>query len=100
MTAALSTDQKNRDEQKNRDGASFAEVKKGDGGHFPAFLKNLRLLVVADSSTTHTHRWAQWFAARGSDVTVLSHAADPIENVRVVQFPTVKHWYHHIPKLR
>jgi glycosyltransferase involved in cell wall biosynthesis len=66
----------------------------------PQFLRNLRLLIVADSSTTHTHRWSQWFAARGSDVTVLSHVPDPITNVRVVQFPGKKRWYHRIPKVR
>src|ERR1041384_558054 len=63
------------------------------------FLKNLRLLIVADSSTTHTLRWAQYFRDRGVDLTILSHAAEPIEGVRVIQFPG-KHWYHHIPKLR
>jgi glycosyltransferase involved in cell wall biosynthesis len=59
-----------------------------------------RLLIVADSSTTHTHRWAQWFASRGSDVTVLSHVGDAIQGVRVVKFPPRRRWYHRIPKLR
>jgi glycosyltransferase involved in cell wall biosynthesis len=74
--------------------------KNGDATSFsPSFLKNLRLLIVADSSTTHTHRWAEYFRDRGVDLTVLTHAAEQIPGVRVIQFPQ-KHWYHHIPKLR
>jgi len=68
----------------------------GDGG----ILKGLRLLIVADSSTTHTHRWAKWAAAAGAVVTVLSPFSDPIEGVRVVKFPPGKKWYHKIPKAR
>jgi glycosyltransferase involved in cell wall biosynthesis len=63
-------------------------------------LKNLRLLIVADSSTTHTHRWAHWARDNGADVTVLSPFADPIEGVRVVKFPPARKWYHRIPKAR
>src|SRR6266566_6499751 len=104
---SLPTEEKNRDaarfppDENRRNLANFDE-KNRDAARFltAEFLKNLRLLMVADSSTTHTHRWAQWFASRGSDVTVLSHAPDAIENVRVVQFPAQKHWYHRIPKLR
>jgi glycosyltransferase involved in cell wall biosynthesis len=63
-------------------------------------LKGLRLLIVADSSTTHTHRWAHWARDGGASVTVLSPFADPIEGVRVVKFPPEKRWYHRIPKAR
>src|SRR5690349_4209803 len=63
-------------------------------------LKGLRLLIVADSSTTHTHRWAKWAAAGGAQVTVLSPFSDAIEGVRVVKFPGAKKWYHRIPKAR
>src|SRR5829696_6225512 len=74
--------------------------KNGDAPRFsPSFLKNLRLLIVAASSTTHTHRWAEYFRDRGVDLTVLTHATEQIPGVRVIQFPQ-KHWYHHIPKLR
>src|SRR4051812_3610186 len=73
--------------------------KNGDAPSFPFFLKNLRLLIVADSSTTHTLRWAEHFRDRGCDLTILTHAAEQIPGVRVIQFPE-KHWYHHIPKLR
>ncbi len=66
----------------------------------PSFLKSLRLLIIADSSTTHTHRWSQWFASRGANVTVLSHVPDPITNVRIIKFPQQKRWYHKVPKLR
>ena len=63
-------------------------------------LRGLRLLIVADSSTTHTHRWAHWFRDRGSEVTVLSPFADPIDGVQVIQFPARPRWYHAVPKLR
>jgi glycosyltransferase involved in cell wall biosynthesis len=63
-------------------------------------LKGLRLLIVADSSTTHTHRWAHWARDGGASVTVLSPFADAIEGVRVVKFPPEKKWYHKIPKAR
>jgi glycosyltransferase involved in cell wall biosynthesis len=63
-------------------------------------LKGLRLLIVADSSTTHTHRWAHWARDGGASVTVLSPFADPIEGVRVVKFPPQPRWYHRIPKAR
>ena len=62
-------------------------------------LRGLRLLIVADSSTTHTHRWAYWARDAGAVVTVLSPFDDPIEGVRVVKFPRRK-WYHRIPKAR
>lgn len=63
-------------------------------------LEGVRLLIVADSSTTHTHRWAQWAASEGMIVTVLSPFSDPIDGVRVVKFPPEKKWYHRIPKAR
>jgi L-malate glycosyltransferase len=63
-------------------------------------LKGMRLLIVADSSTTHTHRWAHWARDGGANVTVLSPFADAIEGVRVVKFPPEKKWYHRIPKAR
>src|SRR6266581_3302730 len=66
----------------------------------PDFLKGLRLLIVADSFTTHTHRWARHFRDRGCDLTILSHVPDPIEGVRIIQFPPQKRWYHRIPKVR
>jgi glycosyltransferase involved in cell wall biosynthesis len=65
-----------------------------------SFLDGLRLLIVADSSTTHTHRWAHWFRDRGSQVTVLSPFSDGIDGVRVEQFPRQRHWYHSVPKAR
>ena len=63
-------------------------------------LRGLRLLIVADSSTTHTHRWAKWARDGGADVTVLSTFPDPIDGVTVVHFPGAPRWYHRIPKLR
>jgi glycosyltransferase involved in cell wall biosynthesis len=63
-------------------------------------LQGLRLLIVADSSTTHTHRWAHWARDGGAVVTVLSPFADPIDGVRVVKFPPEKRWYHKVPKAR
>lgn len=63
-------------------------------------LHGVRLLIVADSSTTHTHRWAKWAAAEGMVVTVVSPFDDPIDGVRVVKFPAEKKWYHRIPKAR
>jgi glycosyltransferase involved in cell wall biosynthesis len=69
---------------------------KGEGG----VPRGLRLLIVADSSTTHTHRGAHWARDAGAAVTVLSPYADPIEGVRVVKFPPDKRWYHKIPKAR
>ena len=63
-------------------------------------LRALRLLIVADSSTTHTHRWARWARDAGANVTVLSPYADPIDGVRVVKFPPGRRWYHAIPKAR
>jgi glycosyltransferase involved in cell wall biosynthesis len=77
----------------------FHPDEKGDVPLF-SVLQKLRLLIVADSSTTHTHRWSQWFANRGCDVTVLSHASDPIPDVRVLTFPQQRRWYHKVPKLR
>ena len=61
--------------------------------------KGTRVLIVADSSTTHTVRWAQWAAGAGADVTVLSPFADPIAGVRVVKFPG-DGLVHRIPKLK
>ena len=66
----------------------------------PGVLRGLRLMIVADSSTTHTHRWAKWAADGGADVTVLSTFPDPIAGVRVVHFPGPPRWYHRIPKVR
>ena len=51
-----------------------ASSEKREGG----ILNGLRLLVVADSSTTHTHRWAHWARDGGANVSVLSPFADPI----------------------
>src|SRR3954464_1911702 len=88
--------------EKNGDAAGFSPTpeKKADAPRFsPSFLKGLRLLIVADSSTTHTLRWAEHFRDCGCDLTILTHATEPIEGVRVITFPQ-KHWYHHIPKLR
>src|SRR5258708_10486274 len=65
-----------------------------------SFLDGMRLLIVADSSPTHTHRWAHWFRDRGSRVTVLSPFLDEIEGVRVVRFPRERCWYHAVPKAR
>ena len=65
----------------------------------PARVKDLRLLIVADSSSTHTHRWAHWFRDRGAKVTVLSTFPDKIDGVNVVHFPG-KRWYHRIPKVK
>ena len=65
-----------------------------------AVLHDLRLLMVADSSTTHTHRWAHWARDGGASVTVLSPFSDAIEGVRVLKFPPGKKWYHRIPKAR
>src|SRR5688572_10793704 len=62
-------------------------------------LAGLRLLIVADSSTTHTHRWAQWASRGGANVTVLSIAPDPIAGATVEHFPSPR-WYHRIPKVR
>ena len=66
----------------------------------PGVLRGLRLLIVADSSTTHTHRWAKWAAGGGAHVTVLSTFPDPIVGVSVVHFPGPPRWYHRIPKVR
>lgn len=63
-------------------------------------IRGLRLLMVADSSSTHTHRWAQWFAGRGAIVSVLSPYDEPINGVEVVPFPGRRRWYHRVPKLR
>jgi glycosyltransferase involved in cell wall biosynthesis len=71
-----------------------SETREGEG------LKGLRLLIVADSSTTHTHRWAHWARDAGAVVTVLSPFSDAIDGVRVVKFPPEKKWYHKIPKAR
>ena len=76
-----------------------ARSQKSEVGGGQSVLRGLRLLIVADSSTTHTHRWAHWARDEGAIVTVLSPYADPIEGVRVVQFPPPK-WYHRIPKVR
>jgi glycosyltransferase involved in cell wall biosynthesis len=75
--------------EKNGDAASFS----------PSFPRNLRLLIVADSSTTHTLRWAEYFRDRGVDLTILTHASEQIPGVRVIQFPQQR-WYHRVPKLR
>jgi glycosyltransferase involved in cell wall biosynthesis len=63
-------------------------------------MRGLRLLIVADSSTTHTHRWAHWARDAGAVVTVLSPYSDPIDGVRVAKFPPDRKWYHRIPKAR
>jgi glycosyltransferase involved in cell wall biosynthesis len=63
-------------------------------------LRGLRLLIVADSSSTHTHRWAHWARGGGAEVTVLSTFPDGIEGVNVVHFPGEPRWYHRIPKVR
>jgi glycosyltransferase involved in cell wall biosynthesis len=73
-----------------------ARSEKREGG----ILAGLRLLIVADSSTTHTHRWAKWARDGGAEVTVLSPFSDLIEGVRVVKFPGARRWYHRIPKAR
>jgi glycosyltransferase involved in cell wall biosynthesis len=65
-----------------------------------AVLRGLRLLIVADSSTTHTVRWAHWARDAGAAVTVLSPFTDPIAGCRVVTFPPTRRWYHRIPKLK
>lgn len=65
-----------------------------------AFVKGLRLLMVADSSSTHTQRWAQHFVGRGAEVTVLSCRNVLIHGVEVIPFPMEEKWYHRVPKLR
>lgn len=60
----------------------------------PSKLAGRRLLMVAPSSSTHTHRWSRYFVSRGMTVQVISPFADPIEGVRVVQFPGRRRWYH------
>jgi L-malate glycosyltransferase len=65
----------------------------------PPWLKDFRLLVVSDSSSTHTHRWTHWFRDRGAKVSVLSTFPDKIDGVNVIHFPGKK-WYRSIPKLR
>src|SRR5688572_25517021 len=65
----------------------------------PPWIKDLRLLVVSDSSSTHTHRWTHWFRDRGAKVSVLSTFPDKIDGVNVIHFPGRK-WYSRIPKLR
>jgi len=74
----------------------FPAVKSPSDNTLP---RGARLLVVADSSTTHTVRWAQWAAGAGAEVTVLSPFADAIAGVRVVKFPG-EGFVHKIPKLK
>lgn len=62
-------------------------------------LEGLRLLIVADSATTHTHRWAHWASESGAHVTILSIHPDPVAGATVEHFPRPR-WYHRIPKVR
>ncbi len=63
-------------------------------------MAGLRLLIVADSTTTHTHRWAHWARDCGAKVTVLSPFEGAIEGVDVVVFPGRRRFYHRLPKIK
>ncbi len=60
----------------------------------------MRLLLVAETSSAHTVKWAQHFARRGYDVSVVSQSADPIAGVRVVVFPGPGDWWRRLPRER
>ena len=60
----------------------------------------MRLLLVAESSTVHTHKWAQHFHRQGADVLVISQSPDPVRDVQVVQFPSRDAWWGGLPKAR
>jgi glycosyltransferase involved in cell wall biosynthesis len=62
-------------------------------------LQGARLLMVAHSVSTHTHRWAHYFQDQGMRVTVVSPFDHPIDNVPVRLFPARKAWYQGIPRL-
>ena len=53
----------------------------------------MRILMVAESATVHTHRWAHFFQDRGDTVLVVSQTADPIAGIQVVQFPPSDSWW-------
>ena len=58
----------------------------------------MRLLIVGNSFSAHTQRWARAMASRGHEVTVLSQESDdPIPGVRVVPFK-VPRWSLRFPQ--
>lgn len=62
-------------------------------------LKAARLLMVAHSNSTHTHRWARYFQDQGMHVEVISPFPETIQNVPVHQFPATQRWYHALPRV-
>ena len=46
----------------------------------------MRILMLAQSRSAHSERWAKAMVSRGHAVTMLSHYADPITGVQVVPF--------------
>jgi glycosyltransferase involved in cell wall biosynthesis len=59
-------------------------------------LRGLRLLMVAHSNSTHTHRWSKYFQARGMQVLVLSPLSDTIDGITIKRFPPARRWYHRL----
>lgn len=60
----------------------------------------MRILMVAESSTVHTHRWAQFFSTRGNEVLVVSQSACPIEGIEVIEYPPSSSWWSRLPRRR
>jgi glycosyltransferase involved in cell wall biosynthesis len=82
------------------DSRPHPNVREGDDGSAPSFIRDLRLLMVADTASTHTHRWASHFLQRGARITILSCHNEPVPGADVIYFPGRRRWYHAVPKVR
>jgi glycosyltransferase involved in cell wall biosynthesis len=60
----------------------------------------MRLLIVAESGSAHTGRWARFFAARGHRVLVVSQTPDLIDGVEVASFPPARALWSRLPRNR
>ena len=43
----------------------------------------MKICYIANSASSHTKKWAEYFAEHGHDVSVISHSKDEIPNVKV-----------------
>jgi L-malate glycosyltransferase len=61
---------------------------------------HMRLLMVAEASTIHTHKWAVHFTQLGAEVLVVSSTPGQIDGVRVVRFPQPGVWWARLPRVK
>ena len=60
----------------------------------------LRVLMVAEAATSHTHKWAAYLVEQGYSVTVVSQSPGEISGARTIQFPPDGVWWSWLPRVR